>query len=90
MCGKRGHEGVILPNRLVKAESELEKKGGISWYFTLKQSSSFFMVIDSFCIQELLSVSVIIVFYVSNLPDLTSGCPSILIYMSFRPVSIIL
>ena len=29
MCGKRGHEDVILPNRLVKAESELEKKEGI-------------------------------------------------------------
>ena len=29
MCEKRGHEDVILPNRLVKAESELEKKEGI-------------------------------------------------------------
>ena len=27
--GTRGHEDVILPNRLVEAESELEKIGGI-------------------------------------------------------------
>jgi len=47
MCGKRGHEGVILPNRLVKAESELEKKGGIrsgvvsDWHSQQNQSCSF-------------------------------------------------